>query len=107
MFAEMKSRWIAVLSYHKYPGEDWPVEEFISRAVTLAAGEQVAMRPAERGTPSTITLSAAVQSKYAGTSADKLAELAIDAQGNRRSRILCPRTRSELRVSRRSSECPR
>ncbi len=50
MFAEMKSQRIAVLSYHKYPGEDWPAEEFIERPVTLAGGEPVAMRLAERGT---------------------------------------------------------
>ncbi|WP_276968374.1 putative transposase, partial [Metallibacterium scheffleri] len=27
-FAEMQAKRIAVLTYHKYPGEDWPVEEF-------------------------------------------------------------------------------
>jgi hypothetical protein len=49
-FAEMKLRRIAVLSYHKYPGEDWPVEEFAAGSVRLASGEEVTMKLAERGT---------------------------------------------------------
>ena len=49
-FAEMKLRRIAVLSYHKYPGEDWPVEEFAPGSVRLASGEEVTMKLAERGT---------------------------------------------------------
>jgi hypothetical protein len=49
-FAEMKARRIAILSYHKYPGEDWPVEEFVDSSVRLASGEEVTMKLAERGT---------------------------------------------------------
>ncbi len=49
-FAEMKLRRIAVLSYHKYPGEDWPVEEFAACSVRLSSGEEVTMKLAERGT---------------------------------------------------------
>jgi hypothetical protein len=45
----MKERRIACLTYHKYPGADWPVEEFRSHAVTLPAG-QVVLQLAERGT---------------------------------------------------------
>jgi len=47
-FAEMKAKRIAVLSYHKFPGEDWPREEFAERAVRLAGGANVQMLLAER-----------------------------------------------------------
>ena len=50
LFAEMQSQRIAVLSYHKYPGEDWPVEEFSARSVELVGKETVSMQLAERGT---------------------------------------------------------
>jgi hypothetical protein len=46
----MRTKRIAVLSYHKYPKEDWRPEEFAARAVKLVSGEQVEMRLAERGT---------------------------------------------------------
>jgi hypothetical protein len=49
-FAEMKQKRIAILSYHKYPGEAWPVEEFAESRVRLASGEEVTMQLAERGT---------------------------------------------------------
>jgi hypothetical protein len=49
-FAEMQQKRIAILSYHKYPGNDWPVEEFADSSVRLASGEQVTMKLAERGT---------------------------------------------------------
>ena len=39
-----------MLTYHKYPGEDWPREEFAEQSMQLAGGETVAMRLAERGT---------------------------------------------------------
>jgi len=48
-FSEMKQRRIAILSYHKFPGEDWPVEEFHTCRVPLAGGEVTAMKLAERG----------------------------------------------------------
>jgi len=48
-FAEMKQHRIAILTYHKYPGENWPAEEFAGCSVTLAGGEAVEMKLAERG----------------------------------------------------------
>ena len=50
LFKRLKQQRIACLSYHKYPGEDWPVEEFSPRQVTLASGHTVTMQLAERGT---------------------------------------------------------
>ena len=50
LFAEMQAKGIAVLTYHKYPGEDWPVEEFLERGVELVGEETVSMQLAERGT---------------------------------------------------------
>ena len=49
-FAEMKLQRIAILSYHKFPGEKWPLEEFAACRVTLAGGEVATMQLAERGT---------------------------------------------------------
>jgi len=49
-FLEMRQKRIAILSYHKYPGEGWPVEEFADCRVRLVSGEQVTMHLAERGT---------------------------------------------------------
>ncbi len=46
----LKQKRIACLTYHKYPGEDWPQEEFLPCQVTLASGACVEMRLAERGT---------------------------------------------------------
>jgi hypothetical protein len=48
-FAEMKQPRIAILTYHKYPGEDWPMEEFAACSVRLTSGEEVTMQLAERG----------------------------------------------------------
>lgn len=48
----IKSAWdkrIAIQTYHKYPKEDWPVEEFRSYDVKLPSGEVVKMMLAERG----------------------------------------------------------
>jgi hypothetical protein len=50
LFEELQGRRIAVLSYHRYPGEDWEAREFQSQVVTLANGETVQMNLAERGT---------------------------------------------------------
>jgi hypothetical protein len=47
---KMKVRRIACLTYHKYPGEDWPEVEFHEQRVALAAGHRVTMKLAERGT---------------------------------------------------------
>ena len=38
------------LGYHKFPGEDWPEEEFLPAQVRLPSGERVTMDLAERGT---------------------------------------------------------
>jgi prepilin-type processing-associated H-X9-DG protein len=48
-FAELKKERIAVLTYHKFPAEDWPEQEFEPRQVTLAHGEKVLLNLAERG----------------------------------------------------------
>ncbi|MGH8568535.1 MAG: putative transposase, partial [Gammaproteobacteria bacterium] len=48
--ARMKQKRIACLTYHKHPGEDWPVEEFLPTEATLPSGEPVTMKLAERGT---------------------------------------------------------
>lgn len=50
LFADLQRQRIAVLTYHKYPGEDWPVEEFTERTVELCSGAVVSMKLAERGT---------------------------------------------------------
>jgi len=50
LFAEMHAKRIAVVTYHKYPGEDWPAEEFSERKVELGGGGVVGMKLAERGT---------------------------------------------------------
>ena len=49
LFAEMQARRIAVLTYHKYPEQDWPVEEFHELTVSLVSGEPVPMRLARSG----------------------------------------------------------
>ena len=49
LFEQMRKKRIAILSYHKFPGDDWRREEFTSHSVTLAGGETVTMQLAERG----------------------------------------------------------
>ena len=49
-FLRMKRLGIACQTYHKYPGEDWPHDEFFAREVSLASGHVVKMNLAERGT---------------------------------------------------------
>jgi hypothetical protein len=46
----MRQKRIAVLTYHKFPKEDWTTAEFPSHTVELAGGETVTMKLAERGT---------------------------------------------------------
>ena len=48
-FARMKEQRIAVLSYHKYQGADWPEQEFRTQPVSLVNGEEVSLQLAERG----------------------------------------------------------
>lgn len=49
-FAEMKALRVAVITYHKFPGEDWPAGEFAPQTLTLVHGETVTLALAERGT---------------------------------------------------------
>lgn len=49
-FARMKDRRIACLTYHKYPGADWPEDEFITTEIRLPSGQPTTIRLAERGT---------------------------------------------------------
>ena len=49
-FAEARAERIAVITYHKFAGADWAVEEFAKRPVKLASGEVVELELAERGT---------------------------------------------------------
>ncbi len=49
-FAEMKALRVAVITYHKFPGDDWAEAEFVEQALTLANGETVTLALAERGT---------------------------------------------------------
>ena len=46
----MWKRRIACMTYHKYPGKDWLESEFYERNVSLAFGQDVGMKLAERGT---------------------------------------------------------
>ena len=46
----MKAQRIACLTYHKFPGEDWPEEEFAAARVPLSSGEVLTLDLAERGT---------------------------------------------------------
>ena len=50
-FKEMwEQKRIACQTYHKYPGEDWPQEEFVATEVQQANGNSAVWRLAERGT---------------------------------------------------------
>ena len=40
---------IACITYHKFPKEAWPVEEFVETQMTLPRGETVSIKLAERG----------------------------------------------------------
>ena len=48
-FKRMKAQRVACLTYHKYPGEDWPEHEFHVYPVTLPSGEKTELKLAERG----------------------------------------------------------
>ncbi len=50
LFAELKAQRIGVLTYNKYPAEDWPAHEFTRRQVRLHTGETVSRDLAERDT---------------------------------------------------------
>lgn len=49
-FRKMQQQRIAILTYHKFPGANWPVEAFTEQTVELASGEKVTMRLAEQET---------------------------------------------------------
>ena len=50
-FKEMwQTHRIACITYHKYPKEDWPTTEFAECETTLASGERIWLKLAERGT---------------------------------------------------------
>jgi hypothetical protein len=49
-FGRLKEQRVAILTYHKHPGEDWGQGEFTARAVTLQNGDVVTLLLAERGT---------------------------------------------------------
>ena len=50
-FKEMwRTHRIACITYHKYPGDDWPVEEFAEVETMLPDSELVTIKLAERGT---------------------------------------------------------
>jgi hypothetical protein len=50
LFEQMGKKRIAILTYHKFPRQDWRSEEFQRHSVELAGGETVTMQLAERGT---------------------------------------------------------
>jgi len=49
LFGQMREKRIAILTYHKFPQDDWRSEEFSTHSVPLAGGETVSMQLAERG----------------------------------------------------------
>ena len=49
LFADLFAKRIAILTYHKFPKDDWPVEQFAAHRVELASGETVTMKLSERG----------------------------------------------------------
>src|SRR5271165_5857019 len=49
-FAELKAQRVAILTYHKFPGEKWPAAEFSRQPVRLHNGQIVELELAERGT---------------------------------------------------------
>jgi hypothetical protein len=48
-FARLRKQRIAVITYHKFPREPWPVGEFSTNTVRLINGETVDLETAERG----------------------------------------------------------
>ena len=50
LFKRLEQKRIAVITYAKFPGKDWPVQEFTDREVVLVNGEKAILSMAERGT---------------------------------------------------------
>lgn len=48
-FERLWAKRIAVITYHKNPGERWPESEFRQEKLTLVNGEEIELRLAERG----------------------------------------------------------
>ena len=51
LFAELWEKRIAILTYHKRPGDPWPATEFTPKKVRLYTGQEVERKLAERATP--------------------------------------------------------
>lgn len=49
LMARMKDKQVAILTYHKYPSVDWEESEFYEHILTLATGEAIPVKLAERG----------------------------------------------------------
>jgi hypothetical protein len=49
LMARMKAQQVAVLTYHKYPGDAWLETEFSEHRLTLPTGEVTQVKLAERG----------------------------------------------------------
>ena len=49
LMARMKAKPVAVLTYHKYPGDDWLETEFYEHTLILPTGETTPVKLAERG----------------------------------------------------------
>lgn len=49
LFEQLREKRIAILTYHKFPKEEWRSEEFATHSIPLAGGETVTMKLAERG----------------------------------------------------------
>lgn len=50
LFLRLKRLRIAILTYHKHPGPDWPADEFVRRKIIHPNGETSELLLAERGT---------------------------------------------------------
>lgn len=50
LFDQMRQKRIAVLTYHKFPKQDWSNAEFSPHSVQLSGGETLTLKLAERGT---------------------------------------------------------
>ena len=48
-WSRLKQQRVACLSYHKFPGDDWALDEFSTQVATLSNGERITLQLAERG----------------------------------------------------------
>lgn len=49
-WSRLKEQRVACLSYHKFPGDNWSLDEFAAHTATLTNGEKTTLQLAERGT---------------------------------------------------------